>query len=529
MLSFCGISYLTRTSSLYFILHWFLNPGYMFQFSIFNKNIDSLLAAVAGFFIIYLFTRHSGIGVCPDGMVYSTAAENICANGRLADYTHNAVVEFPAFYPFFLSCVMLLTGLKPFVFAPVLNALLFALVIYTSGYIMDQFSYASKWYKRAILSCIVLSPALLEVYSMVWSETLFILWLLLFIMVLHAYFKSYSRKTLIAAAMIACLASVTRYAGVTIIGTGAILLLVDMKLPLRKKLTDLVLFSAISPLLLIINLARNFTVNGTTTGNREKSLTSLKLNLHDIGSVFYDWMPFFDDHYNKAGWFAVILILVLTMICLWQLLRRKRLTTYENMAAAFALFYLLFMVITASISRFETLNSRFISPAFIPLLWSCSSWMVSFSRRIGRLNKRWLMLFGCILFVSFQYGQLAADYETWDGVKDAGIPGYTENQWKYSETVQYIQKNSLPFKKGYTIYSNAYDAVYFFTGRPGKFLPTKEFYPGVQEFLNDPHCYMVWFDDGDNPDLLSLDFIIRVKKMKLLRQFNDGAIYVYGE
>ena len=36
--------------------------------------------------------------------------------------------------------------------------LLFALIIYLSGYVMDQFSYPSKWYKRAVLSCIVLSP-----------------------------------------------------------------------------------------------------------------------------------------------------------------------------------------------------------------------------------------------------------------------------------------------------------------------------------------------------------------------------------
>ena len=108
--------------------------------------------------------------------------KTFAANGKLADYTHNAVVEFPALYPFFLSGFMLLTGLKPLVFAPILNALLFAVVIYLSGYIMEQFSYPSKWYKRAVLSCIVLSPGLLEVYSMVWSETLFILWLLLFMM-----------------------------------------------------------------------------------------------------------------------------------------------------------------------------------------------------------------------------------------------------------------------------------------------------------------------------------------------------------
>ena len=501
----------------------------MFQFSFFNKHIDRLFAAAAGFFIIYLLTRHSGIGVCPDGMVYSTAAQNICANGNFADYTHNAVVEFPAFYPFFLGAITLLTGLKPFAFAPILNALLFALIIYISGYIIDQFSYPSKWYSRAILSCIVLSPGLLEVYSMVWSETLFILWLLLFMIIMHRYFQSHSRKILILAAVIASLATVTRYAGVTIIGTGAILLLLDMKLPFRRKLADLLIFSAISPLLLIVNLARNHAVNGTLTGNREKSLTPLRTNLHDVGSVFYDWLPFFNETYGGAGWLAVFLITALAILCLWQLVRYRRLTTYENIAAGFSLFYLLFMVVTASISRFETLNSRFLSPAFIPLLWSCSYWIVPLSRRTSRSNKKWLTILGGVLFLSFQYGQLAADYETWDGVKDAGIPGYTENQWKYSETVLYVQKDSLPFKKGYTIYSNAYDAIYFFTGRPGKFLPTKEFLPGVQEFLNDPQCYLVWFDDGDNPDLLSLDFIIRIKKMKLLRQFNDGAIYEYGE
>ena len=137
------------------------------------------------------------------------------------------------------------------------------------------------------------------------------------------------------------------------------------------------------------------------------------------------------------------------------------------------------------------------------------------------------MVLGVTIFLSFQYNQLAADYETWDGVKDAGIPGYTEDQWRYSETVQFIQKDSLPFQKNYTIWSNAYDAVYFFTESPGKFLPHKEFNDEVMEFLNDPHCYMVWFTDGENPDLVDLDFIINIKKMKLLKQFSDGAIYVF--
>ena len=87
----------------------------------------------------------------------------------------------------------------------------------------------------------------------------------------------------------------------------------------------------------------------------------------------------------------------------------------------------------------------------------------------------------------------------------------------------------MPFKPGYTIYSNANDAIYFFTGKSGKFLPHKLYQPGIKDFLDDPHCYVVWFDDGENPDLIDKKFITNIKKMKLLKQFNDGAIYGYDQ
>src|ERR1043166_7559937 len=179
----------------------------MFRLSFFRKNIDSLVAAAAGFFIIFLFTRHSGIGVCPDGVVYTTAAENLRTTGNYVDFTHGPVVDFPAFYPMFLTGMMWLTGLKPLAFAPFLNAFLFATIIYLVGVIMEQFEYRSKWYKGAILSCIVLSPGLLEDYSMMWSETIFILFLLLFMMAMYRYLRSASKKALVTAAVITSIRS----------------------------------------------------------------------------------------------------------------------------------------------------------------------------------------------------------------------------------------------------------------------------------------------------------------------------------
>ena len=78
-----------------------------------KKNIDSLLAAVAGFTIIILFTHHGGIGISPDSVVYSTTAEHIRENRALVDFTQQPVVNFPAFYPLFLSGIIWLTSLEP--------------------------------------------------------------------------------------------------------------------------------------------------------------------------------------------------------------------------------------------------------------------------------------------------------------------------------------------------------------------------------------------------------------------------------
>jgi len=499
----------------------------MFLLSPLKKNIDSLIAAAAGFTIIILFTRHGGIGISPDSVVYITAAENLRSTLTLADFTRDPLVDFPAFYPLFLSAIMFLTGLKIIAFASFLNALLFAAIIYLSGVIMEQFLYRSKWYKAAFLSCLVFSPALLEVYSNLWSETLFILLLLLFMMAMHRYFQSYSRKALVAAALIASMASITRYAGITLIGTGGILLLIDTALPLRRKIIDLILFSVISPLLLIINLARNYAVSETLTGFREKSISTLASNTSDTGSAISDWFPFLHRHYETGMLVAVFAIAALAFICVKFFISNRRIASYESMAAFFSLLYILFLIITATLSRFEGLNSRFLSPVFIPLLWSGTSWIVSVSQRSKPAVKKSLMIAGVLLFFAFQWNQLTIDYETWDGVKDAGIPGYTEDQWTKSETVNFIQKDSFPFRKDYTVYSDAPDAVYFFSGKPAKYLPHKD--PGwdLEQFMGDPHCYMIWFNDGNDPDQVDTSFVTRVKKMKLVKKFNDGAIYEF--
>lgn len=492
-----------------------------------GRNIDSLLAAVTGAAIILLFCGHGGIGISPDSVVYISTANNMLTNGSVADFTNNPTVDFPFFYPFFLGCISWVTRLKPLLFGHVLNAVLFGLVIYLSGYIMDRFMSIGKWCKWALLSCLVFSPCLLEVYAMLWSETLFILLLLLFMVLIHGYLKSHSRKLLVAIAAVASIAAVTRYAGIVIIGTGGLLLLLDMNQSKSRKTVDLIIYSIISPLLLVINLARNHAVTDTLTGNREPSVTTLGKNLHDTGTVFHEWLPFLNGQSAGTKWTAIAIIVFLLCLCLVHFLRTRSLSNFESIAASFSLCYILFMVVMATFSRFEGLNSRFFSPVFIPLLLIAGNRLYLFSKRARAFRYPWIAVVFCAaIFVAFQYKQLAADYETWDGVKDAGIPGYTEDSWKQMEIVQFLQQQKLSFKRDHTIYSNSNDALYFMTGRTGHLLPHKDLAAEVRAFMEERDCYVIIFNDGENTDLVNTGFIVSHKKMKLLHQFEDGAIYV---
>ncbi len=299
----------------------------MFNIPGFKKNAASLPAAVAGFIIILLFTRHGGIGIEPDSVEYLSTAQNLHDKGRLIDFADDPLVVFPAGYPFFLACVSWLTGLRPLVFAPVVNAMLFALTIYMAGYMMENFMRPSKWYKWAILSCIVISPALLEVFSMLMSESLFVVLEMLFFIAMYKYFRSHSTKMLMVAALLASFASVTRYAGITFTLTGGILLLLGPHSSLRKKITDTCFFSVVSILLLIINLVRNYSFTGTATGGRETSVTSLYENSHDAGSVLYDWLPFLQGHYKGAALLFILLIAALIFLTIKRYLRNGHLNT----------------------------------------------------------------------------------------------------------------------------------------------------------------------------------------------------------
>src|SRR5450755_1057309 len=89
-----------------------------------SRNLDSLIAALAGFILIQILSKHSGIGVSPDSVTYLSAARHMSAGMGFISFDNFPVVDFPVAYPFFLAIVSLITRQDLLQFAPVLNGIL---------------------------------------------------------------------------------------------------------------------------------------------------------------------------------------------------------------------------------------------------------------------------------------------------------------------------------------------------------------------------------------------------------------------
>lgn len=501
-----------------------------FRSLLLSGNYDAIPVAIAGFFIVQALCAYGGVGVTPDSVVYMSTAQNIHDHGVINDFTGMPVMDFPAFYPIFLTGIMFVTGHSIMTVGPVLDGLLFALLIGVCGWMMNRFTSVTRGYKFLMLLFILGSPCLLEVYSMIWSETLFILLSLFFMIGCYRYFQTHRLSWLLTIGVIAGLSCVTRYAGVSLAGLGGLLMLCDGRLRWsRKKLGHIVLFGIVSLSFLALNLYRNYRLTETLAGYREKGLTSLGTNIFNFGAVLCDWLPFFDERYGAASVVALIFILFITGIFAYRLVRKSGFFSYDTIALSYFVMYTLFILYTATVSRFQALDSRLLSPLFLPWLWGSTVWIPGTLKRCS-VPWRKAGVAACLIAAAcFLQGEWQTWKENWEGIHYAGIPGYTENTWRDSETMAYVRAHRDSLQQSGTVYSDAFEGLWFLSGLQAELIPHKDNAEDIRYMMKDDHFTVVWFDDAINKDLIDVDYI-RIRK-QLIRElhFQDGAIYFFRD
>lgn len=489
------------------------------------RNADGFLISLIGFILILIFTHHSGIGVSPDSIAYLGVARNINANGVFADYSLRPLVDFPVFYPFFLSIAGFLVRIDLVQVLPYLNGLLFAGIIIITGYLIDSFKGIHKLYKWIILMLIAFSPSLLEIYSMLWSETLFIFLTIVFISAFSAYMKRHSFIGLLLCAAIAAVACITRYAGVTIIGTGLMLIFFSHSLVWKKKIIHFLLFGLVSSSLLILNLLHNLSITGSLTGPRQTGILTLSDNIVFYGRVAGDWLPVWGDQAQMVSGVAILVFIVIASLFLKRSWLKQNYSSAENCFAAFFIVYTVFIIGISTLSHFEQINNRLLSPLFIPLLIALTSWI---PQSLSKLNSLQFKIAGVVLGIialAFVSNQLMQDREMYNEAESHGIPGYTDDTWKASETARFLREHAAYFDPEFDIYSNAHEAAYFNGGLRTESIPQIGDKHDTRDFFTRDGLYLIWFDNFSDDELIKFKTIWDHAEVVKLHDFKDGDIF----
>ncbi len=486
---------------------------------------SAAIAAAIAFVWIAFYTKHSGIGISPDSVAYLSTANHIVHDFIFTDYTHNSFVNFPLGYPIFLALLSSITSVAVISLAPFINSCLLASILFITNHLLIKIGIKSALIKLLLLLLILSSPPILEVYSMLWSETLFIVFVLLFFCSLNKYCSTISIKWLLTSALLASLATEIRYAGVTILITGIIFILQNGKIGFVKKIFHLLIFGVLGCILPSTNIIYNKLHSGTWAGVRQIATRSFSHNLIDFTAVLNEWFPLPKAINMILMSICICLVLSYSFYLIYKFSKQLYTQFYIVTLSCFTVVYGLFMLFIASISRFETLSSRLISPIYIPLMVVLIYWIATFIQTKSGWWKKGIAVFVAILFGVQAQHHYQLHAAAWEGIGYAGIPGYTEDQWASSTMIQYLKKEYRNYSS--PIYSNADDAVYFLTTTQAFPLPHKDLPDEISLLMKHPSFYLVWFNDGQNNDLINFRFILKHKKMKCQWKFEDGTIYCF--
>lgn len=489
------------------------------------KNLDGFFISLIGLSLVLFYTRHGGIGISPDSIAYLSVARNIISSGTPVDYMFRPLVDFPVFYPFFLTAAGWVTRMDPLAIAPWLNGLLLSGIIILMGHLIDSFDGVTRLYKWIVLLLIAFSPSLLEIYSMLWSETVFIFLIILFITVYNQYLEKRTIASLLICGLVASIACITRYAGVTIIGTGLMLLLSDRSLKWPRKLLHSCCFSLSSIVLLVINLLRNAFIMGSPTGPRVSGILTLGDNIIYTGWVICKWLPVPGNQSELVSGIVISLFIVICLLYLRRNLFGTLNVSSDNCFAAFFIVYAVFIIGISTLSHFEQLNNRLISPLYIPMVISLTSWIPGAIKRLRHGYFRPATGFVFLLSIGFGYYQYQQVGKMYDDVKDSGIPGYTEDSWKNSETARFLREHSGYFNKDYDIYSNAHEAAYFNGGIRTESLPHRRDTRDTRDFFSEDGFYLIWFDNFSDNELIKFKTILQNADVVRQYDFKDGDIF----
>ncbi len=434
-----------------------------------------LLAAIG--VALVLRATPEGLGLSDDSIAYVAGARSMLAGQGYREAwlaSDQPVTHFPPAFPGVLTFLGLF-GLDPLRGARFLNALLFGLNIALAGILGWR---VTRWLPAGIAlgALMLLNDSLLRVHTVAMSEPLFIFLSLLAFWMFDLYMERDEHWLwLIACGILSGMAYLTRYAGLALVATFLVALVV-LHRTWRRRLGRAAIFLgsflpwaagwAIRNDVVAGNVAnRSFVWHPITAANFDTALYNISMFLLPIEA----WRR---ELFKAPGIFLVLTILILGAVLIWTLLKArtqwrapdtaKPVIMPQGIGFTNGLYVFGYIAsIFASMSFFDAstkFKDRILAPVYVSLLIL----LVLFGKWLWGRRRAAAIVLAVLVFAASAYGQAAAMSEL-----SRGAQGYASFQWYDSKSMVFLR--SLP--SSIRIYTNEPGAVYLYTRRGAYVLP----------------------------------------------------------
>ncbi len=406
------------------------------------RPAPSVLVPVGAALLVGAAMVPYGPGMTPDSVHYLSAAENLRHGLGYATSVvpwngpfPNPIAAWPPLYPAVLSVATALAGATAGPWG--LNALLMG---------------ASTWQvARAapLLGALAFAfaPAVVSVHAYAWSEPLFLLLAILSLRSQERLLEEPGAKTLLIASGFTALACLTRYLGVTLVISGALVLIAS-----RRRLVGLA-YAALSAVPLGLWLLRNRLVTGTLAESRTASGRGLPELIREAATTVGGWLV-------PLGALRIAALLIL--IAAGAILAfRADFSRSDRPYVAFGAVYLFLLIALARLVAFDPLTTRLMVPLVIPL--------AVLAGRLVDARGRVLVAAMALLLVAGPALVTARDLVSAATVTKGR--GYRAARWRETEAVRMAALGQGPFASDGILYSDAPDVLFLYSGRPVRYLP----------------------------------------------------------